>query len=159
MNFLHYTYSGGRRWRSWLKHCATTSQKVAFSIPDGVTGIFYWHNPSGRTMTLGLTQFVTEMSTRNITWGVKVAGAWGWQPYHIHVPIVLKSGSRNLLEHSGPVQTCNGTAFKHEHWHYEIWGCHKQRSCRLRIFWDTLPRGLVNADVAGELSVRLAGSM
>jgi len=33
-----------------------TSQKVAGSIPDGVTGIFRWHNPSGRTMALGLTQ-------------------------------------------------------------------------------------------------------
>jgi len=26
------------------------------------------------------------------------------------VPIVLKSGSLNLLEHSGPVQACNGIA-------------------------------------------------
>jgi len=30
---------GGTRWRSWLRHCAT-SRKVAGSIPDGVTGIF-----------------------------------------------------------------------------------------------------------------------
>jgi len=30
----------GTRWRSWLSHCAT-SRKVAGSIPDGVTGIFY----------------------------------------------------------------------------------------------------------------------
>ena len=28
--------------------------------------------------------------------------------YHIHVPIVKKSGSLNLLEHCGPVQACNG---------------------------------------------------
>ena len=28
----------------------------------------------------------------------------------LHVPIVLKSGSLNLLEHSGPVQACNGIA-------------------------------------------------
>ena len=28
------------RWRSWLRHCAT-SRKVAGSIPDGVTGIFH----------------------------------------------------------------------------------------------------------------------
>jgi hypothetical protein len=27
-----------------------TNRKVAGSIPDGVTGIFHWHNPSGRTM-------------------------------------------------------------------------------------------------------------
>ena len=28
---------------------------------------FHWHNPSGRTMALGLTQPLTEMSTRNIS--------------------------------------------------------------------------------------------
>jgi len=33
------------------------------------------HNPSGRTMALGLTQPLTEMSTRNISWGVKASGA------------------------------------------------------------------------------------
>jgi hypothetical protein len=53
----------------------TTSQKVAGSIPDGVNGIFHWHNPSGRTMALGLTQPLTEMSTRNISWVVRAAGA------------------------------------------------------------------------------------
>jgi hypothetical protein len=29
------------------------------SIPDGVIGSFRWHNPSGRTMALGLTQPLT----------------------------------------------------------------------------------------------------
>ena len=33
------------------------------------------------------------------------------QPYYIHVPTVLKSGSLNLLETSRPVQACNGIAF------------------------------------------------
>ena len=61
-------------WSSWLRHCAT-SRKVAGSIPDVVTGIFRWHNPSGRTMALGLTQSLTEMSTRNIFLGVKASGA------------------------------------------------------------------------------------
>ena len=28
-----------------------------------------WHNPSGRTVVLGSTQPVTEMSTRNTSWG------------------------------------------------------------------------------------------
>jgi len=41
---------------------------------------------------------------------VKAAGAWGWQPYHLHVSTVLKSGRLNLLEPSGPVQACNGIA-------------------------------------------------
>jgi hypothetical protein len=52
------------RWRSWLRHCAT-SRKVVGSIPDGVIGIFHWHYPSGRTMALRLTQPLTETSTRN----------------------------------------------------------------------------------------------
>jgi hypothetical protein len=39
-----------------------TSQKVAGSIPDGVIGIFYRHNPFGPTMALGSTQPLTEMS-------------------------------------------------------------------------------------------------
>jgi hypothetical protein len=47
--------------------------EVAGSIPDGVTGIF--HNRFGRTMALGSTQPPTEISTRNISWGVKAAGA------------------------------------------------------------------------------------
>jgi len=58
----------GTRWRTWLRHC-TTSRKVAGSIPDHVIGIFHWHNPSGRTMALGSSQPLTEMSTRNISWG------------------------------------------------------------------------------------------
>jgi len=66
----------GTRWRNWLRHCAT-SRKVAGSIPDGVIGIFHWHthNPSGRTMVLGSTEPLIEMSTRNISWGVQAAGA------------------------------------------------------------------------------------
>jgi hypothetical protein len=42
--------------------------------------------------------------------GVKAAGAQGWQPYHLNVLIVLKSGSLNLLEPSGPVKACKGVA-------------------------------------------------
>ena len=48
---------------------------VAGSILDAVIGIFHRKNPSGRTMALGLTQLLIEMSTRNISWGVKPAGA------------------------------------------------------------------------------------
>jgi hypothetical protein len=48
----------------WLQACI-----VAGSIPDGGTGIFHWHNPSGRTMSLWSTQPSTEMSTRNNAWG------------------------------------------------------------------------------------------
>ena len=41
---------------------------------------------------------------------VKAAGAYGWQPYHVHVPTVLKSGSLNFLEPTGSFQASNGTA-------------------------------------------------
>ena len=62
-----------------------------------------------RTVTLGLTQSLTEMSTRNISLGgIKTAGAWAWQPYHLRVLIVLKSGNLILLEPSGPARSCNG---------------------------------------------------
>ena len=64
----------GTQWRSWLRHCAI-SRKVAGSILDGVTGFFFIDNPSGSTVALGLTQPPTEMSTRNVSWGVKAAGA------------------------------------------------------------------------------------
>ena len=60
----------GMHWGSWLRHCAT-SRKVEGSIPDGSTGIFRWHNPSGRTVALGSTQPLREMSTRNIFLGGK----------------------------------------------------------------------------------------
>ena len=57
-----------------MRHYAT-SRKVEGPIPDGITRIFYWHNPSGRNKELGSTQRLTEMSTRNNFWGVKAAGA------------------------------------------------------------------------------------
>ena len=71
---------------------------------------FHLHNPSSHAMTLRSAQLLTEMSTRTVSWGVKAAGAYGWQPYHLHVLIVLKSGSLSLLETSGSVQACNGIA-------------------------------------------------
>jgi hypothetical protein len=64
---LTVLYNNGTAAAQWLRYCAT-NRKVAGSIPDGVIGIFHWHNPSDHTMTLGLTQPLTEMSTRSISW-------------------------------------------------------------------------------------------
>jgi hypothetical protein len=75
-----------------------TTRKVAGSIPDGLIGNFHWNNPSSLILAVGLAQPLTEMSTRNISWEVKVTGAQGWQLYHPHVPTVLKSGDLILLE-------------------------------------------------------------
>ena len=61
-------------------------------------------------MSLRPIQPLTEMSTRNISCGVKADDAYGLQPYHLHEPTVLKSGNLNLLEPSEPVQACNGIA-------------------------------------------------
>jgi hypothetical protein len=40
---------------------------------------------------------------------VKATGAWGW-PHHLNVPNVMKSGSLNLLEPSGPHRAWYGIA-------------------------------------------------
>jgi hypothetical protein len=48
--------------------------QVKGSIPDGVNGTFHWLNPSGRTVALGSTQPLTEMSKRNRSW----AGGGGY---------------------------------------------------------------------------------
>jgi hypothetical protein len=54
-------------------------------------------------MALVLTQSLTEMSTRNISWGkdgrrVRVTS------YHLQVPIVIITDSLNLLERSVPLK-------------------------------------------------------
>ena len=61
--FREYSLSLGTEVVQWLRCCAT-NRKVAGSIPDGVIGIF-----PDRTMALGSTQPLTEMSTRRISWG------------------------------------------------------------------------------------------
>ena len=94
-------------WCSQLRDCAIR-RKVAGSIPNCVIRIFHWHKPSARAVALRSNEPLTEMSTRNISWWVKVGGALGWQPYHFHGLSVLKSGSLYLLEPSGHVHVCNG---------------------------------------------------
>jgi len=71
----YYTMSvRGIRWRSWLKHCAT-SRKVEGSIRVGVKEIIHWLNPSGHAVALKSIQPLTKMSTRNISCGFKAAVA------------------------------------------------------------------------------------
>jgi hypothetical protein len=67
---------------------------------------FFIDIPSSRTVALGSTQPLTEMSTRNISWGKG-------NRCHLHVPIVLNSGglNLNLLEPSGSVKAYNVIAF------------------------------------------------
>ena len=65
-------YKRGAPWCSWLSHCAI-SHKVAGSIPSGVTEIFHSPNPFWGIMALAPTPPLKEMSTINISWGVKAA--------------------------------------------------------------------------------------
>jgi hypothetical protein len=60
---------------SYSQHSATgpnmhyaTNRKVASSFPD-VMGFFNWPDPASRTIALGSTQPLTEMSTRNLSGG------------------------------------------------------------------------------------------
>jgi hypothetical protein len=78
---------------------------VLGSIPSGVTGFFSDIFLSDHTMALGSTQPLVKGRFL----GVKAAGVWGWQPHHLHMPNVMKSGSLNLLEPSGPLTACYGT--------------------------------------------------
>jgi hypothetical protein len=98
------------RWCSWLRHCATNRQ-VAGLIPDGATGIFYWHNPVGRTMARGSTQPLTETSTRNISWGVNAAGAYGWQPTTFKCRLSRNLGASTSWKPQGLDRTVMGLLY------------------------------------------------
>jgi hypothetical protein len=79
------------------------------AIPDGVTGFFHSHNPSGLTIALGSTQPLTEMSTRNISWG-KAGWSVGLTTLPLSSADCLKIWESQPPEHSGPVKACNGIA-------------------------------------------------
>jgi hypothetical protein len=96
-----YVHMRGTLWCGWLRHC-TTSQKVACLILDVVHSDVI-DNPPGCIMTLGSTQPHTEMSARNISWGVKATPVHRTDILTTFVSVVLKSGSLSLLETSWPV--------------------------------------------------------
>ena len=49
------------------------SRKVAGSIADVVIRIFHWLHLSGHTLSLEQSQLLPQISTRNVSWEVKVA--------------------------------------------------------------------------------------
>ena len=110
IGFKETTIFRGRTAVAQLLRCCTTNRKIAGSIPDGVIGIFHWHNPSDRTMALGSTQPLKEMSTRRISWG-KCGRCVRLTTLPPPCAVVMKSGNLNFLEPPGLPQACNGTAF------------------------------------------------
>ena len=98
-----YHMSWGTPWRSWLKNHAT-SWKAAGLNPNGVLGLFRWMSFKPHYEV----DSAFNINEYNISWGVKVVDACGWQHNHLYVPNVMKFRSLNLLEPSSPVQTCTG---------------------------------------------------
>jgi len=64
-------------------------------------------------MALGLTQPLTEMSTRNISWGGKGDRCVGMTTLPPSCADCLEIWVPHLLEPSGPVQACNGIALQY----------------------------------------------
>ena len=86
---------GGTRWRSWLRHCAT-SRKVAGSIPDGDVILPATLGPEvdstyNRNEYQGYLLVADNLTTFNCR-------------------LFRNSGSLDLLERQGPVHACIGVA-------------------------------------------------
>jgi hypothetical protein len=88
-------------WTFWWKNLALsgfgtcdTSRKITGSIRDGIFRIFHWPNPSGRTVVLGSTRPLNSSEYQAHFLGgrgVKAAAPYGWQPYHLLVPVFRAS--------------------------------------------------------------------
>ena len=67
-NYHQHNYILGTAVAQWLRRC-TTNLEVAGSIPPGVSGFFIDIILPIALCSLGLTQPLTEMITRSISWG------------------------------------------------------------------------------------------
>jgi len=73
----------GTLWHSWLIFLHYKPECTGFDYP---LCYFFLIQSSGLTMALESTQPLTEMGTRNISWGVKAVDAF-WEP---HSPRTLR---------------------------------------------------------------------
>jgi hypothetical protein len=73
MSYINIGVCGGAV--GWCTVLQAGRSRVRFPT---VAGIFHWHNPSGCTMALGLTQPLTEMS-KKLKQALRVPGGWGSQ--------------------------------------------------------------------------------
>jgi hypothetical protein len=84
-----------------LLHCAT-SRKVAGSIPDDIIGFLNLPNPSSRTIALGSTQPLTEMSTSNLPGGKRRPAGRRVRPTILPSSVSRLSGNLGNLNVSLP---------------------------------------------------------
>ena len=104
------TLPPGKSWHQFYRRLGGTQGRSGGAenlVPTGIRS--RTAQPVVSRYTDWATRSTTEMSTRIISWGVKAAGVYGWEPCHLHVPIVSLSDSLNLLEPSGPLLACTGT--------------------------------------------------
>jgi hypothetical protein len=90
-----------------LLRCSATNRKFAGLIPDGVIGMFHGHNPSDRTMALGVDSASNSNEYQEDVLAGRCVRLTTLPP---SCALVMKSGNLNFLEPSGPLQACNGTA-------------------------------------------------
>ena len=90
--------------------CCATNRKVAGSIPAGVIGSFPWH----KTFPFALWPFgrlsLEQKWVPGIFPGCKGGRCLRLTTLPPTCATVVKSGNLNFMEHSGPLQTCSGTA-------------------------------------------------
>ena len=104
-NWKTYAIRWGTAVTQWLRRCAT-NQKIAGSTADGVIGIFHWHNPSDRTMALGVDSSCNRIHVPGVFPGCKGGRCVGLTTYHHPVPLSRNLGtltSWNPQSPSGPV--------------------------------------------------------
>ena len=110
-------------WRSghaeWYKR-TPTSKKLKESIIQHswwCQDFSPWHNRAGRTTALGSTQppnrneYQVCFLSSGMLLGVKAAGAYGWQPTTITVPLSQNLGALTLLDPSGPTWPVQGRLY------------------------------------------------
>jgi len=92
----------------WLRCCAT-NRKVAGSIPAGVSGFFIDIKSFRSHYGPGVDSASNRNDYQDYFLGLKrpVRKADNLPP---SCAVVTKSGNLNLLEPSGPLRACNGTA-------------------------------------------------
>ena len=80
----------------WLRCCAT-NRKVTGSIPHGVNGIFHLTQSFRSHYSPGVDSASKRNEYQEDFLEVNAAGAYGWQPYHLPVPLSWILGTLTLI--------------------------------------------------------------